>query len=218
MILIGHYDSPFVRRVAIALRLYDMPFEHRAWSVFGDAEKIAAFNPLRRVPTLVLDDGDVLIESAAILEALDEIAGEARALVPRRGAVRRRLLKVCALGAGMADKAVSLVYERVLHERATPMWIERCRSQMSSVLDVLEADRAAGAGPWWLGEALTHADIMIACALRFVSEAHPDVFDLAAWPALKAHSAACEAMAVFQAFQQPFFVSAPAPAPAPAQA
>jgi glutathione S-transferase len=57
MILIGHFDSPFVRRVAIALRLYEMSFEHRAWSVFGDADKIARFNPLRRVPTLVLEDG-----------------------------------------------------------------------------------------------------------------------------------------------------------------
>jgi glutathione S-transferase len=209
MILIGHYDSPFVRRVAIALRLYEMPFEHRAWSVFGDAEKIARFNPLKRVPTLVLDDGEVLIESAAILDALDEMAGDDRALIPVRGGLRRRILKVCALGAGLADKAVSLVYERVLHERTTPMWIDRCRSQMSGVLDALETDRAA-AGPRWFGESLTHADIMIACALRFVSEAHAEVFDLAAWPALAAHSEACEAMAVFQEIRQPFFVSAPA--------
>jgi len=210
MILIGHYDSPFVRRVAIALRLYETPFEHRAWSVFGDADRIAQLNPLRRVPTLVLDDGEVLIESAAILDALDEMAGEGRALIPATGVLRRRVLKACALGAGLADKAVSLVYERVLHERATPMWVDRCRSQMSGVLDALESERAAGPGPWWFGEALTHADIMIACAMRFVSEAHADVFDLAAWPALKTHSEACEAMAAFQAFQQPFFVSAPA--------
>jgi glutathione S-transferase len=210
MILIGHYDSPFVRRVAIALRLYEIPFEHRAWSVFGDADRIARFNPLKRVPTLVLDDGEVLIESAAILDALDEMAGEDRALVARRGDPRRRVLKACALGAGLADKAVSLVYERVLHERATPMWIERCRSQMSAVLDALESDRAAGPGPWWFGDSLTHADIMIACALRFVSEAHADAFDLAAWPALAAHSTACEGMAVFQTVRQPFFVSTPA--------
>ncbi len=68
MILIGQYDSPFVRRVAIAMRLYGLAYEHRTWSTFGDAEKLAAFNPLRRVPTLVLDDGEVLIESFAILD------------------------------------------------------------------------------------------------------------------------------------------------------
>ena len=62
MFLIGQYDSPFVRRVAIALRLYDLPFEHRPWSTFGDADKIAPYNPLRRVPTLVLDSGEALID------------------------------------------------------------------------------------------------------------------------------------------------------------
>ena len=46
VILIGQYDSPFVRRVAIAMRLYGMAFEHRPWSVFGDAEKLAEVNPL----------------------------------------------------------------------------------------------------------------------------------------------------------------------------
>ena len=210
MILIGHYDSPFVRRVAIALTLYEIPFEHRAWSVFGDADKIAAFNPLRRVPTLVLDDGETLIESAAILDAVDEMAGADRRLIPARGPGRRRVLKVCALGAGLSDKAVSLVYERVLHERATPMWIERCQGQMAAVLAALETERAAGPGPWWFGESLTHADIMTGCALRFVSEAHPDAFDSGDWPALAAHASACEALSAFAAVVKPFFVSPPA--------
>jgi len=70
MILIGQYDSPFTRRVAIALKLYGLAFEHRPWSTFGDADKIAPYNPLRRVPTLVLDDGEALIESTAILDYL----------------------------------------------------------------------------------------------------------------------------------------------------
>ncbi len=210
MILIGQYDSPFVRRVAIALTLYDMPFEHRPWSVFGDADRIAPFNPLRRVPTLVLAGGESLIESAAILDALDEIAGPGRALIPAGGSGRRRVLKLCALGAGLADKAVSLVYERLVHERATPAWTDRCRGQITGVLDVLETDRAAAAGAWWFGDALTHGDVMVACALRFLGEAHPDAFDLAAWPALAAHAARCEALPAFQAVVQPFFVAAPA--------
>ena len=67
MILIGQYDSPFVRRVAVALRLYRLGYEHRPWSTFGDAERLAAINPLRRVPVLLLDDGEALIESGAIL-------------------------------------------------------------------------------------------------------------------------------------------------------
>ena len=81
MLLIGQYDSPFVRRVAIAMRLYGIAYEHQPWSTFGDADTIAPYNPLRRVPTLVLDNGEVLIESMAILDYVDELAGPDKALI-----------------------------------------------------------------------------------------------------------------------------------------
>ena len=105
MILIGQYDSPFVRRVAIAMRLYGLSFEQRPWSVFGDAEKIAQYNPLMRVPTLVMGNGEVLIESGAILDHLDESVGPDRALLPQSGAPRRAALRRIALMTGAADKA-----------------------------------------------------------------------------------------------------------------
>src|ERR1041384_1261002 len=101
MFLIGQYDSPFVRRVAIAMRLYGVPFEHRPWSTFGDADEIAPYNPLRRVPTLVLDNGEALIESFAILDHLDELVGEAKAMIPSHGPERRRQLRLCALATGL---------------------------------------------------------------------------------------------------------------------
>ena len=85
MFLIGQYDSPFTRRVAIAMRLYGLPFEHRPWSTFGEGDKIAPYNPLRRVPTLVLDDGEALIESTAILDYLDELVGPEQAMIAARG-------------------------------------------------------------------------------------------------------------------------------------
>jgi glutathione S-transferase len=88
MILIGQYDSPFVRRVAIAMRLYGFAYEHRPWSTFGDADKLGVYNPLRRVPTLVLDDGEVLVESFAMLDYLDELAGPPKALIARGGEAR----------------------------------------------------------------------------------------------------------------------------------
>src|SRR4051795_3958269 len=97
MILIGQFDSPFVRRVGVALRLYGFSFEHRPWSVWANAEEIARYNPLRRVPVLVLDDGASLIESSAILDALDQRVPEARALIPRSGQARERALRICAL-------------------------------------------------------------------------------------------------------------------------
>ncbi|MFC3077875.1 glutathione S-transferase family protein [Phenylobacterium terrae] len=207
MILIGQYDSPFVRRVAVALRLYGMAYEHRPWSVFGNAEEIARYNPLRRVPTLVTDDGESLIESAAILDWLDEQAGPGRALIAPSGPERRAALKVCALATGMADKAVSLVYEQVVHGRGTPVWVERCRTQIAGVLDALEASR--GEAAWWFGERLTHADIAAGCVLRFVGEALPGAFDAARWPRLAAHAKACEAHPDFAAVVQPFHVTPP---------
>ncbi|QWG17906.1 glutathione S-transferase family protein [Bradyrhizobium sediminis] len=198
MILIGQYDSPFVRRVAIALRLYGLPYEHRPWSTFGDADKIAAFNPLRRVPTLVLDDGEVLIESSAILDYLDELVGPEKAMIAGKGPARRHALKICALGSGLADKAVSLIYERVLRKDQLELWVERCQAQIGGVLDLLEKERAAVATPYWFGERIGHADIMVACALRFTSEAHPALFPAARYPALTAHAEACEALEPFR--------------------
>jgi len=204
MILIGQYDSPFVRRVGIALRLYGMPFEHRPWSAFGDATKIRRHNPLGRVPTLVLDDGEALVESGAILDWLDELAGPEKALIARSGPERRKALKVCALGTGLADKAVSLFYERALHTETSQVWTERCTAQISGVLDALEADRAARPTPWWFGNALNHADIAVGCALRFAGDAHPGILGAARWPALAAHAERCEALEPFREIQQPF--------------
>src|SRR5450432_175433 len=110
MILIGQYDSPFVRRVGIALRLCEVPFEHRPWSVWGNADQIAAYNPLRRVPTVLLDDGSVLIESFCILDAVDELVGPERALLPASGPLRRDGLRIASLSTGICDKAVSLLW------------------------------------------------------------------------------------------------------------
>ena len=203
MFLIGQYDSPFVRRVAIALRLYGIKFEHRPWSTFGDADKIAPYNPLRRVPTLVLDDGEALIESHIILDYLDELAGETRAMIAPRGIERRRHLKVCALATGLADKSVSLVYESVLRREQLKLWVDRCEAQILGALDVLERDRAAVKTPYWFGERIGHADIAVACMLRFTGEAHPHLFNAARYPALAAHSATCEALPPFKEIAQP---------------
>lgn len=207
VLLIGQFDSPFVRRVGIALRLYGMAFEHRPWSVFGDAERIAQYNPLRRVPTLVLDDGEVLVDSAAILDHLDQIAGPERALIAPSGAERRQALRICALAGGMGDKAVSLLYERVLRAQQLDRWVDRCRTQIGDVLDALEADRAGRESVFWFGERIGHADIAVACVVRFAGEAHPHLFGPAQWPtrwpALTAHAGRCEALPPFREIVQP---------------
>jgi glutathione S-transferase len=203
MILIGQYDSPFVRRVAIAARLYGLAYEHRPWSVWADADALGKINPARRVPTLVLDDGEVLMDSATILDALDALIGRDKALAPPSGPERRRCLRLCALAASVAEKGVSLLYETVLHEAPSQVWIDRCRAQIGEVLDALEAERARGGTPYWMGPALSHADIITACAIRFVGEAHGDLFDPARWPSLAALAERCEALEPFQAVVQP---------------
>jgi len=203
MILIGQYDSPFVRRVAIAMRLYGIAFEHRPWSTFGDAEKIAPYNPLRRVPTLVLDSGEALIESTAILDYLDDLVGPEKAMIAASGPARYRALKICALSTGPAHKGVSLLYERVLRKEPSKMWVERCQAQIRDVLEVLEKERAAVGSPYCFGERIGHADIAAACALRFTSEAHPQLFTEVRYPMLALHAARCEALPEFQEIAQP---------------
>jgi glutathione S-transferase len=207
MILIGQYDSPFVRRVAIAMRLYGLSYEHRPWSVWADAEALGQLNPLRRVPTLVLDDGEVLVDSFAILDALDEMVGPERALLPRSGPGRRHGLKICALAAGLADKAVSLFYETLLRGAPSEAWIDRCRTQIRAVLAELDADLALAKSPFWFGDAISHADVAVACALRFTREAHPHLFEADKLPSLAAHAGRCEALAPFQAICQPLTVT-----------
>lgn len=207
MILIGQYDSSFVRRVGIALRLYGLPFEHRPWSVFGEGDKVQAVNPLMRVPTLVLDDGDVVADSSSILDHLDGLVPPEKRLLPQAEPARRQALKVMTFATGLADKGVGLFYELHLHETPSAFFVERCRLQISTVLAALEAERAARPGTYWFG-GITHADIAVACAWRHVDEAHPGLIDPAAHPALAAHCAGMEALPVFQDISQPFIAPA----------
>ncbi len=204
MILIGQYDSPFVRRVGIALRQYGMPFEHRPWSVFGDAEAVRARNPLMRVPVLVLDDGTALTDSHLILDFLDGLVDAP--LAPCLEPARHRVLRITGLACGLAEKAVSLFYERRLHDVPSPVWEDRCRAQILSVLEALEAER--GTKAYWFGENITHADIALTCAWRFVCEAHGSLIGKTDYPLIAAGAARCEALTVFQDISQPFVAPA----------
>jgi glutathione S-transferase len=207
MILIGQYDSPFVRRTAIALRWYGLPFEHRPWSVWRDADQLARYNPLRRVPVLVLEDGLALVESSAILDELDQRAEPAKLLLPRSGQERREGMRVIGFATGVADKAVSLFYEGLLRDAPSQVWSDRCRAQIFETLDRLDSERAAQVSSYWLGERLSHADIALACVLRFVREAHPGLLPPDRWPRLSADAAKLEEHPLFQEISQPFTVT-----------
>jgi len=202
MILIGQYDSPFVRRVGIALTLYGIGFEHLAWSVFADGEMIRKLNPLMRVPTLVLQDGLALTDSHMMLDHIDSLVDQP--LFPRSGPARTRALRRAALACGAAEKAVALFYERRLHAETSALWEDRCRLQIGSVLAALEAE--ADARPYW-SDSMGHDDIALTCTLRFIAEAHPTL-DLSAYPKIKARAAGMEALPVFQTIRQPFLAPA----------
>lgn len=215
MILIGMYDSSYTRRVAIAMSLHGMPFEHRAWSVGRDFDRIRQYNPLGRAPTLVLDDGEVLTESAMMLDYLDDVVGPQRALMPATGIARRDAQRLIALATGAIDKAILVVLERIfrpahMHSEA---WLSRCRTQVEGALGELDKACAARAGHDWLvGESMSHADIAVACFTTHLRESLP--LDLSPWPALRAHVDRCEALPVFRAHYIPF--DAPVPTIDPA--
>jgi glutathione S-transferase len=194
MILVGQYDSPYVRRVAVSLRVLGFSYTHDTRSVFSDFDSIRALNPLGRVPSLVLDDGEVLIDSAAILDWLDQTVGPARALVPTSGAERRRALRKIALATGAIDKIGAATYERLIRPAALrwPDWTLRCLTQGTGAIAALAAE------PWPTGKNLDQAEITTACMLRYVQLADSSLLPPGRFPALDALSIRCEALPAFQ--------------------
>jgi glutathione S-transferase len=91
----------------------------------------------------------------------------------------------------------------VLRKDASKLWVERCEAQIDGVLDVLEKERGAIPTAYWFGDRIGHADIAVACVLRFTGEAHPVLLGAARYPALMAHAARCEALPVFIEIVQP---------------
>ena len=197
MILVGQYDSPVTRRVAIALHHYGMPFTRDTRSIFSNAAAVGTISPLTRIPALILDDGEVLIDSAAILDHLDEQAGDA-ALIPGAGPARRRVLQMTALAQGTLEKAAAVVYERHFHalEQRSRDWLDRCLSQARAGLDELTRRLAK---PYACGEALTHADVMITTLVWYMQDRMDEVLSPSAHAGLIALAAHCEALPAFRA-------------------
>lgn len=182
MILVGQYDSPYVRRVAISLQELGFDYVHDTRSVFGDFDDMRKTNPLGRIPSLILDDGATLIDSGAILDWLDEEVGAARALVPARGSARRQALQVIAMACGAIDKAGASAYERILRPREYrwPEWIARCRTQAAGAIAALAETH------WPLDGALDQAAITTVAMLRYVRMTDADLAPQGKYPRLDA--------------------------------
>jgi len=167
MLLIGVNRSPYTRRVAITLRAYGVPYEQHDLSGFGNRTEVRAANPLGRIPALVLDSGETLIDSSAIVDHLDETYGGEKPLTPRTGADRRAVLKVAVMMMGACDKGLQAAYERNHHppEKVHQPWIDDCMAQMKQALTAIEATIYPATSYLLLGR-LTQADITAFIAER----------------------------------------------------
>ncbi len=194
MILVGQYDSAYVRRVAVSLHVLEFECEHDTRSVFADFDAMRATNPLGRIPSLVLDDGEVLIDSAAILDWLDQTVGPARALLPAAGPSGGRAPPDCAR------------YRRDRQGRRRRLRApDAARGAALARVDPALPDpgrrrhRRARGRAWSPGNTLDQAEITTACMLRYVAMADPELLPPGRHPTLEALSERCEALPEFQA-------------------
>jgi glutathione S-transferase len=197
MILVGQLDSPFVRRVAATLSHYELPFDRHVLSVFGDRDEVMRLNPLGKVPALIIEEGETLVDSAVILDYLDELADPARCLTPKTGAARRQVLRLATIAMGLSERAVQLRIETVRRPAhlQSEEFVETYRRSIRDSLDFLEREASA---PWITGDTLTQADFSATSALTHLSAKITEFSDLQAWPKLAAIRAAGEELGAFR--------------------
>jgi glutathione S-transferase len=199
MQLIGMLDSPYVRRVAVSLQLLGLRFEHRSLSVFSTFEAFRRINPVVKAPTLLCDDGTVLMDSTLILEYAEALA-RPRSLVPREPAALAQDLRLTGLAMAACEKSVQLVYERELRpqEKRHQPWVERVSGQLLAAFDALEEE--AGRRPLpTSAEAMTQGAVSVAIAWQFSVQMVPQALPAGRWPRLAAFSAVAEALPPFAA-------------------
>jgi glutathione S-transferase len=200
MQLIGMLDSPFVRRAAVTMRFLGVEYEHRSLSVLRTYDEFRTINPLVKVPTLICDDGEMLIDSSLIISYVESLAG--RALMPAGAGDQRRALQLIGVALVAMEKVAQHIYELKLRpeEFQYGPWLTRIGEQLGAALDWMERSVArSGDGEWLLGNEITQADITTAIAWRFAVYAAPTQAQPEAHPALVAFSRRAEALPEFLA-------------------
>lgn len=200
MQLIGMLDSPYVRRVAISLQLLGLRFEHHSLSVFRTFDQFRAINPVVKAPSLVCDDGTVLMDSTLILEYAEALAGTGRRLLPNGIMERQRTLRIVGLALAASEKSIQIVYEHALRpaEKVHAPWLERVTGQLRAAYDGLEAE-VRRAPPAVTRTTIDQGGVTAAVAWEFTRQMLPDVVAGTAYPALRDFSAAAEALPEFAA-------------------
>lgn len=192
------WDSPYVRRVVVTAKLMELPFEAEQVSVFRHFDRFAESNPVVKAPTLVCDDGTVLMDSTLICDYLEALAGPGRALMPAGLDARRQALRLIGLALAAMEKCVQIVYERDNRppEKRHMPWLERVVLQANTAFDQLE-EAASYARPWLLGPSISAADVAVACAWRFGQFYNEREVAAGRYPGLVELSARAEALPAF---------------------
>lgn len=195
MQIIGMLDSPYVRRVAITMELLGLAYQHRSVSVFSTYDQFRQINPVVKAPTLVCDDGELLMDSTLIIDYLETIAG--RSLMPADAARRRHALKLIGLALTACEKTAQIMYERRLRppENQYEPWLQRVGEQLRAALSLLEAE----AGQLDAGAEICQAGLTVAVTWRFTQIILPESILAEDYPALAAHSARAERLPAFMA-------------------
>ena len=201
MKLIGMLDSPYVRRVAISLQLLELPFEHESLSVFRAFDAFHRINPVVKAPSLICDDGEVLMDSTLILEYAERLA-RPRTLMPAELPAFQDELRLIGLALAACEKSVQIVYERGLRppEKQHEPWLARVGGQLCAACDEIESAlvRHPTAST---REGITQGGVSAAVAWQFICKMTPDIVPAEGYPGLSAFAAQAEAL--------PEFIAAP---------
>lgn len=176
MKLIGPWGSGYTRRVGITLKLLDLPFEHLDWTGPAWRESIRRFSPMVKVPALVLDDGEALVDSSAIIDYLYELAGPDKSLLAASGAERRLALFHSATALEIYSKQIQLYGAMPLPGEPLSRRAQYYLQQALAGFRMIE-DKANG--HWLQGDALSHADVMAVVAFQAALD-HPLFQDVSA--------------------------------------
>jgi glutathione S-transferase len=189
--LIGMLDSPYVRRAAISLRLLGIPFTHRSLSVFRNFDEFQSINPQVKAPTLVLDNGSLLVDSSLIIDWAETIS-DRPSLLPTESAARLRALRLIGSALTASEKSVQIVYEHKREaDKRDAAWLQRVQGQLHAAYDVLERE-IDGTNGWLFGSEPGQADISIAVAWGFTQLVTPEIVDPASYPRLAAFAMRAE--------------------------
>lgn len=197
MKLVGMMGSPYVRRVAVSLRLMGVEHEHRQISVFRDTDEFRAINPVVKAPTLICDDGEMIMDSSMILDYLESRIEPERSLMPQDPSQHKKVLSLIGLGLAVCEKAVQLEYEynKPVEYHYKP-WQSRVTEQLHAALKILE-QAAAQANPWLATPQLSQADVTVAAAWRFTQFRVSHLVDVQTYTALAAYADQIEQLPAF---------------------